>query len=139
MIQESIDRLIKMRESGDLDMKYESVEQVDADIAELMAKLETAPDTMDVAEHDIQSVLSGRGNRILQKPEQICRHVLGIGRHARFFAIAQYKIGFISGNRLYARRSICTCNANGGQTEYYGFGLHRTTGIFPHRGRLWSI
>ena len=31
MIQESIDRLIKMRESGDLDMKYESVEQVDAD------------------------------------------------------------------------------------------------------------
>ena len=54
MIQESIDRLIKMRESGDLDMKYESVEQVDADIAELMAKLETAPDTMDVAEHDFR-------------------------------------------------------------------------------------
>ena len=46
MIQESIDRLIKMRESGDLDMKYESVEQVDADIAELMAKLETAPETL---------------------------------------------------------------------------------------------
>ena len=149
MIQESIDRLIKMRESGDLDMKYESVEQVDADIAELMAKLETAPDTMDVAEHDFRQEypfslqatedFAAISNRILQKLEQICRHVLGIGRHARFFAIAQYKSGFISGNRLYARRSICTCNANGGQTEYYGFGLHRTTGIFPHRGRLWSI
>lgn len=53
-IQGQIEWLIEMRESGELDMKYDSVEQVDADIAELMAELETAPDTLDVTEHNFE-------------------------------------------------------------------------------------
>lgn len=54
-IQGQIGWLMEMRESGELDdMKYDSVEQVDAAIAELMTKLETAPDTLDVVEHNFQ-------------------------------------------------------------------------------------
>ena len=57
MIQASIDWLMKMRESGELDMQHESVEQVDAAIAELMTKLDAAPDTMSITEHDFQQEL----------------------------------------------------------------------------------